>query len=283
MTSNQERGFCGSPDFNCTVNSDCKVDEPLQPGLCLNGFCQMYQWCPAENITDDGHAANNSASIEYNIEKADSLTIWMKATLAFPSLDPNRNYSTVYQSDPVSDGRHQNLFSLGQLLTMTATSYDDIQTRGCILLVKLDWECYLNSDDVCTPVVRATRLDNRTVNTGFNFRMPSYYRDPQGALSRDVFKYAGVRIFFSSQGVGYIISIPTIVLQLSSALAMMTVATLVTDLALEYVLPERKKYSKYKYMDVRRAPCLLVLLCVSVCVYVRVCMCFRALICLRVI
>jgi P2X purinoceptor 4 len=211
----------------------------------------VAQWCPAENVTVNNTVLPDSVSQQFSIVTADDLTIWMKATMSFPSLDATRNYSTVYQQAPIkAPDPHQNTFTLRELLHLTQTQYSDIIMRGCILLVKLHWECYM-SDDLCQPTVSAMRLDNASLPTGFNFRMPSYYRDPQTNLVRDLFKYTGVRIFFVSEGIGYMVSVPTIVLQLSSGLAMLTIATVVTDFVMEYIMPQRKRYSKYKFLEVR--------------------------------
>lgn len=195
-TANQTRGVCPGPFYNCTRDSDCNR-PPLFTGECFQGACNLWQWCPAENISAAEIAY--PPSYESDILSANTLTVWMKATMAFPSLRPGKMYSTVNQNDPVTDPSNpqRNLFSVGDLLTMTNTQYADIMDRGCILLVKLNWECYLDSDAPCFPTVTATRLDNRTVNTGFNFRMPQYYRSPDGTLTRDLMKYTGVRMFFS--------------------------------------------------------------------------------------
>lgn len=56
----------------------------------------------------------------------------------------------------------------------------------------------------------------------------------------------------NSEGVGYLTSVPQIVLQASSGLAMLTVATLATDFILEYLMPQRKRYKKYKFLEVRQ-------------------------------
>ena len=93
----------------------------------------------------------------------------------------------------------------------------------------------MNSPLPCFPIVEASRLDNRTVKTGFNFRYPSYFRDSNSTLRRDLFKYVGVRFFFVSEGAGQIVSVAAVVLQLSSSMALLTVATLVTDFALQCV------------------------------------------------
>lgn len=251
LTSNQARGTCAIPGNNCTQNSDCKKSYPAYPGICgPDGFCMMKQWCPAENITADGHPT--VVTEQSNIVSADVLTIWMKASIGFPELRGNRNYSTVFQDNPVpAPSPFRNLFSVGDLLRMTDTRYEDIAQRGCIVLVRLKWNCYLDSADTCFPVVESARLDNRTVKTGFNVRFPSYYRDANSTLHRDLFKYVGIRFFFVSEGVGHIVSPSAIMLQLSSCLAMLAVATAITDFTMQHVMPQRKKYTKYKFMEVR--------------------------------
>jgi len=245
QTNNQSRGTCGNPLRNCTKNSDCPKDV-LQTGVCSDGFCQAIQWCPAENITVDDKAQGHS--VGYEMEDAGSLTIWMKATMSFPALSRTVNYSTVEQADPVTSGPDKNLYSLNDLLNMTGTAQSNIRERGAILLVILRWKCFISST-FCFPKVEAHRLD-LPEGAGFNMRTVSYSRDiVTGTLTRDLYKYMGVRIFFVSRGIGYAVSVSAIVLQLSSALALTAIATAVTDFALQYIMPERKRYKEYKILE----------------------------------
>eukprot|EP00698_Gefionella_okellyi_P002616 TRINITY_DN12452_c0_g1_i1.p1 TRINITY_DN12452_c0_g1~~TRINITY_DN12452_c0_g1_i1.p1 ORF type:complete len:393 (-),score=71.11 TRINITY_DN12452_c0_g1_i1:114-1292(-) len=251
QTDNQTRGQCGVPGMNCTTNADCPRSV-LSPGLCSNGWCQMIQWCPAENITDtpSGTVVGSSSQL-FTMASAASLTIWMKATMSFPSLSTTVNYSTVSQPLPITSGPSKNLYSLAELLALAGTNASDPLTinKGAILLVTLDWVCYISSP-VCLPTVKVTRLDNPLSGGGFNMRTVSYTRDgSSGLLMRDLYKYTGIRVFIVSTGRGYMVSVAAIVLQLSSALAMTAIATAATDFILQYIMPERARYKRYKVFE----------------------------------
>lgn len=89
------------------------------------------------------------------------------------------------------------------------------------------------------------RLDNAEIGDGLNYRRISSY-EVDGKQYRDLTKYFGIRIFIESKGVGYSVNAVNIILQLSSGLALLVVATTICDLMIQYLLPQKKIYSKYK-------------------------------------
>jgi hypothetical protein len=152
-------------------------------------------------------------------------------------------YTTVRTDSPILSGDGQNLFSVGDLLAQANTTYDAVRDRGGIFLVHLNWECYIDSSTPCFPVVSTRRLDSRSLKSGFNFRSATPpLPDANGIDSRNLRKYIGLRFFFLSEAIGYRVSLQTIVLQLSSALALTTVAAVITDFVLQYVMPQRSLY-----------------------------------------
>lgn len=163
ITNNQYRSICSDLDANCTSNADCSSIPPLQTGQCVNGYCQAMGWCPSENVT-------TGVSTQYNMTSLAPLTVWMKATVAFPTLDPDRFYSTVRDDVPIKTGPGKNMFSVDELLALANTNYKATSARGGIFLVHLKWECYLDTSAPCFPNVTTRRLDNSSLKSGFNFR-----------------------------------------------------------------------------------------------------------------
>jgi P2X purinoceptor 4 len=144
-----------------------------------------------------------------------------------------------------------NLFTVDQILALTNnanTTYDKIRDRGAIIKVTIRWSCNLdrwNPDDSCSIQYSALRMDDSTINDGNNFRFVSTYKN-NGVLNRDLTKFYGVRIFFESIGNGYRVSAIQIILQLSSGLALLAVATLVCDILIQYIFPQKDQLYKRK-------------------------------------
>lgn len=112
-----------------------------------------------------------------------------------------------------------------------------VRDRGGIFLVHLHWECFLDSSTPCFPNISTVRLDSLSQKSGFNFRFATVpLPDANGIERRNLRKMTGIRFFFLSEAVGYKVSLQTIILQLSSALALTTIATFLTDFCLQYEL-----------------------------------------------
>ena len=62
-------------------------------------------------------------------------------------------------------------------------------------------------------------------------------------------KQYGYRFLISSKGIGFKTSIVAIMLQVSSGLALLTLARTVADSLMLFVLPERQHYRRYKVRD----------------------------------
>merc|ERR1711998_648881 len=83
----------GNYNKQCSVNSDCASNPPISTGFCSQGFCQEMQWCPA-------HSEQASTTVLHSLETAGDFTIWLKAAIAFPSLDAQRIFSTLDTVNP---------------------------------------------------------------------------------------------------------------------------------------------------------------------------------------
>jgi len=75
------------------------------------------------------------------------------------------------------------------------------------------------------------------------------YYDPEDATPskhKDMYRLYGLRIVAFSLGMGFKVSFAMIVLQISSAIALLGVAQTVADFFLEHVVPERRHYIQQK-------------------------------------
>jgi hypothetical protein len=115
----------------------------------------------------------------FNVTGASALTIWVKASISFPTLAPGSVLSTVGEALPIlGPSPRQNLFSLRQLLDLADVDPGSIHEDGCILVAVLDWQCFVGSTlQDCYPVVSVRRLDYAGSGAGFNMRVPSTCSD----------------------------------------------------------------------------------------------------------
>lgn len=84
--------------------------------------------------------------------------------------------------------------------------------------------------------------------TRYNFARSVYYNEG-GVEKRDLVRYFGVRIAVQSIGEGAKRSFSMIVLQVSSAIALLAVARTAADFFLEKIVPERRHYLAQKVLQ----------------------------------
>ena len=157
------------------------------------------------------------------------------------------------------DANHQDLFyphplanaiSIRQLLSSSHINLNDIMNTGAIIRVLFNYECNVKKP-LCIPKLEFESL----LKTG---DPPIYLEDALsydigGETYRDFMRFIGIRIIFNVKGVGQTMSVPAIILQLSSGLALLSIAAVFTDWIMLYMplLPEtqRKLYFMYKIED----------------------------------
>ena len=103
--------------------------------------------------------------------------------------------------------------------------------------------CSLNTWNTrnCEPTISFQRVDptgEGVVSTGENFRRTREYYDSEGVLTRDLIKLYGIRLLIKPQGVGAKFNFSTLIVTIGSGLALLSIATLVSDYTLAY-LPAR--------------------------------------------
>eukprot|EP01012_Entosiphon_sulcatum_P067129 TRINITY_DN96665_c0_g1_i1.p1 TRINITY_DN96665_c0_g1~~TRINITY_DN96665_c0_g1_i1.p1 ORF type:complete len:403 (-),score=51.58 TRINITY_DN96665_c0_g1_i1:30-1238(-) len=267
LTEGQHLDWC-EPDTdlhtNCSKDADCPPTHGTNgsiPAKCgPMGICMSFQWCPAEDPL-----VNTTQT--FHIVGAEKFTIWFKASIQFTELGtPSQTFfSTITQSTPIwPPDPKANLFSVrdlvGKLPPDQVGDWATMLTWGAILKVTVEWDVNINTQRAQISY-SSTRLDNAALGNGFNFRTCDHYKDTNGIARRDLYKYFGFRIFLQSTGTGYKISIPSIVLNISSGIALLGIATVIVDLLAINALPQAKTYRKFKvqttevlYKRLRRTP-----------------------------
>lgn len=86
---------------------------------------------------------------------------------------------------------------------------------------------------------------------GYNFRYPIYYRQVNPSNSseqivvRDLYKVYGIRILIFNSGKGAKFSIVPLVINLASGIALLSIATAVTDIVALQIFPKRQRNVYY--------------------------------------
>eukprot|EP00397_Hematodinium_sp_SG-2012_P037969 GEMP01041240.1.p1 GENE.GEMP01041240.1~~GEMP01041240.1.p1 ORF type:complete len:357 (+),score=74.13 GEMP01041240.1:254-1324(+) len=232
-------GYCGTHLQKCTLHDDCDIqNDVLQKPQCVDGQCQRMQWCPSENPECVGQ--KGCATEEHYIDS--SFDIWFSTTVHFHKFHLDVSTTEDLKS-VVYPLENANTYPIKDLLKMTNLKFEDIKKNGAILLVNYIFKCALD-DQIggCSTLLESTNVDS---TTGFNY-VHNHYYDENGVQKRDTVRLFGIRMLTFATGVGTRTSFAMIVLQISSAIALLTVSQTAADFFLQYVVPERRHYIEQK-------------------------------------
>lgn len=235
-SQSQENQYCESPQHNCTTAEDCDVgDELVQRKECVSGHCMRRQWCPAENPT-----AQTTETHYLDIEQ---VQIWFKTFLHYHRFE--LDVSTADEKEPVHyPHARANTYRLRDLVRMTNYQPEEFVENGAVMILNAVFQCNLDQDN-CEMKIETANVDTQT---GFNHVYNHvYYED--GIRKRDSYRMFGIRIVAFTTGFGRKTSFSQIILQISSAIALMRTAELVTDFWLLNLAPERSLYLQQKVLQ----------------------------------
>ncbi|XP_071945426.1 P2X purinoceptor 4-like isoform X2 [Antedon mediterranea] len=262
ITPDQTQTFCGDvpgkksncdSDVNCTEGSAGAGNGDFT-GKCVvydnrtnETTCEVYSWCPVE---DDSLPRTNNPVIP----EAEFFTVLIRNSIAFPRFNFNKRnileerFNCRY--DPVKD-RFCPIFEIGTILNITGHSFSSVAQEGAIVIVDIQWNCNLDqSHDKCLPYYRFTRSDwDGKDSNGFNFRW-SYYYKVDGKLYRTLTKAFGILFKIKISGQAGKFSVVPLMLNIGSGLALLSLATVMCDVVVLYVLKKRHLYKEVKYQNV---------------------------------
>lgn len=237
QTQNDE--YCASPVHKCSLAQDCDIrNEKLQKAECVNGHCMRRQWCPAEDP--------NVATTETQWLEFDKVQLWFQTHLHFHKFRLDMSSAEEQESVPFPNER-ANTYRLKDLVQWTNVKAADIMENGAVMLVnvKLESPLTLNSERSVDVKVESHSVDTAT---GYNHVYNHYYYEG-GVRKRDSYRMFGIRLMAFATGFAERISWSGIVLQLSSAIALMSCAESIADFYLMNVVPERKHYAEQKIVQ----------------------------------
>merc|ERR1711871_674038 len=238
LTPKQEQAVCKTTK-KCKEKTDCKTFGGKE-GRCEGGVCSELSWCPDE----DGKAGETTKI--FVLEPGD-FGVWFKALIQFTTLDRKRVFSTMLDKNPtVYPAKFANAYNIADLLKKSGTTYTETKEKGAMLLVNLLWNCDLDDPGLCQVDPHIQRIDNKKSTRGFSIKRASYFFDGD-TRKRDLQHCYGIRLFVTTEGSGIKMSVPACILQFSSGLALLAVATAAADGAALGVMSERVHYKKFKF------------------------------------
>lgn len=250
-TAMQHRGVCNSHD-HCNSSVDCEGPSPnvdaggIRTGNCTEGRCEVIAWCPVE--------ADLSGKLTRNyLNGVQNFTTFIRNSINFPAANVIADSGSTLVVG-------KNLFSTAQLLQKAAIKFEDVQQLGALIGISYDYDCNLDvAISKCEPVVTYARLDDpkSKLSTGFNYRYADHYRLPTTSEDgkpdiiefRDLYKVYGIRFVVLISGSGRKFDIKNLATNLGSGLAMLSVAAVIADILLVYVLPKKDLYKKVKVKE----------------------------------
>lgn len=209
-----------------TVQSCVDMDFPARTCPCeegeqcsADGYCETDSWCPSlgdRNALDPPEAAR--------VERIDGLEhtkLTIMSGIAFPGIG-NYFYRTGMSKGAVNPFKN---ITLGELLAMAQPPVEvsEIVDTGAVILLSLHWHCDVLGE--CEPEPEVRREDH---GQGF-VQKRARHRRVNGERFRDAYYIYGVRILVDSAGLGRQISFVMIIMQIGSGLALLSMASFLTD------------------------------------------------------
>lgn len=242
-----QEGFCESPIDTCTAPADCDIgDESLQQSVCTNGRCMRRQWCPAMEV---GAPTSETHQVDMN-----AYDIWFATNIHFHlfALDvgtTDEEDAERYPGHPGARTKTVNTYPVHDLLRMANVDISIAQELGAIINVNKVFQCDLDANTCHMELQSRAIVDKDTFqHSGFNYATQHFYFDG-GVQKRDLYHYYGIRVYATATGIGKKTSFANIVLQVSSAIALLTCATTAADVFLQYIVAEREHYKQLKIIN----------------------------------
>ncbi|CDW76075.1 p2x purinoceptor 4 [Stylonychia lemnae] len=256
ITSGQTQMYCKIR--NCTKDADCKFDShshPMNEQVCMsNGFCKDYQWCPY-----NGDPVHTQIYVMQNL-----LDLHFEYLNVIQFGSDAETEDIIYHTNPVQvqeDGmRHpvfypkqkSNAISMGTLIESNNIEVNQLVEKGAIIKMVFDYYCDLRYYQ-CEPLIEFQKLSEDNDNPITIESSILFTDSDDGTQYREFYQMTGLRLIVQVQGEGNFISIASIILQISSGLALLNIVATVCDLIMLYCpllkKEHREKYNDYKIED----------------------------------
>ncbi|CAB4015115.1 P2X purinoceptor 4-like [Paramuricea clavata] len=288
ITPRQKQGTCPEDDekkkarchhdSNCTARQEVVTGHGIMTGRCVKpdrprkengtyGMCEIYSWCPVEYDVLPMPGTNFGRDLKKNeslLQEAINFTILIKNTVQFPSfgarvrnIDDKKVDKTYLKTCQYSSDKENRLCPIIKLKTIfdeiSDTAFDDAAVWGGIVAIKIKWDCNLDHDArECLPHYSFSRADNADakIAPGYNFRFATYDVE-NNTQYRTLIKAYGIRFVILVDAKAGQFRIIPLLRNLGAGLALLTVATVMCDICVLYLLKKKYFYRtmKYQYVD----------------------------------
>eukprot|EP00658_Telonema_sp_P-2_P075984 TRINITY_DN6587_c0_g1_i1.p1 TRINITY_DN6587_c0_g1~~TRINITY_DN6587_c0_g1_i1.p1 ORF type:complete len:308 (+),score=54.68 TRINITY_DN6587_c0_g1_i1:327-1250(+) len=239
--------------YRCANDTDCKADAgkfiPSQnwqwAGKCLlqngTGYCGVRGWCADVGSDNVGVLPFNPSAPWKLVHGVRQWSLLLRLNYAFPAFGITLNSA----ASGLLPG--QNQWQIGDILEKAGVDFTAAAAEGAIVLMDAKFDCNLNvgSDEDCKPDWEFSRLDKTPAfSTGFNHYQTQY--SPSQRNNRLVTKRFGLKIEFTVSGRAGKFSLVNLLIALGSGLALVSVASLVTDWILSNLWSKRDHYKRVR-------------------------------------
>ncbi|XP_071790157.1 P2X purinoceptor 4-like [Asterias amurensis] len=271
ITPKQTRGICPEdPDMwfgRCQTDEQCPIGKyitggnGMRTGRCVpapwpykgvNKTCEIRAWCP----TEYDKLPRSRTPV---LREAANFTVMIKNSISFPEFNFSKNIRETTQKSYLRSCRYDAdsdplcpIFRLGTMVEMANDTFENMAYRGGVVTIDIQWNCNLDRHrDECLPRYRFFRSDDEhaKIAKGFNFRYSKYYK-VNGTEFRTLTKAYGILFNIKITGQAGKFDFIPLMLNVASGFALLSLATVMCDIVVLYLLKKRNIYKECKYQNV---------------------------------
>lgn len=265
ITPNQEQGTCPEAPLDeavCTNETTKDVCIPgnslpnghgVMTGLCRNysssiSTCEVIAWCPIENdkLPTKTPLLLESYNFTVLIKNSINFPLYKKAKTRNILATSNSTYLNKCQYDSTHNPSCP-VFRLGTIIEEAKENYTELAASGGVVAIVINWECNLdfNVND-CIPTYSFRRLDDpeAQIAKGWNFRYANYFDSGKRTLT----KAYGILFVTIVEGRGGRFNIIPLLMNVGAGVALLSVAVIICDIIVLYVMKRRELYRDKKFL-----------------------------------
>ncbi|XP_067944473.1 P2X purinoceptor 4-like [Watersipora subatra] len=272
VTDNQVHSQCSSQrdvSTKCLTDDNCwPAGEPyhkvngMSIGKCnkTTRYCMVEAWCPSEDETLPNNGTKSVLNYIHNF------TVFIKNHVYFPHFDKGRsNLIESVSYDKLSNGcrydpdndpycpifRIQTIAGMADRKSQKADhdedekSFTKMAVKGGVISITVKWDCNYDHDESdCKPTYKFTRLDNlhgTATSPGYKFHYAHYFKE-NGTEKRELIKAFGILFVLRTDAVARAFDFVTFALNVGSALALFSIASIIPEIVLFYLHKHRKYF-----------------------------------------
>lgn len=238
----QVRGVCEDPHMQCEKDDDCSKGVGAQ--CTKDKVCLEPSWCPVKESKDMD---------SYKLPSED-FRIWIKSAIIFSfgteggDGGKKKMYSSRFDAPILYPNPGFNTFTVKELLLLCdpPVRYEEISELGAAIEVQFKWNCIIDYIYGCKlGVVRAQRVDSQMDHelTGFEFTNAV----SMGTGLRQMQRQSGIRFYMRTIGTASKFSMAEVIFKVSTGLALLGFAPVITDFVMLNLLKGKKKFEARKF------------------------------------